>query len=85
MTLIPCSLAGAETLQNGAQAAARPQAQVWDGKQQGGARVACYLEDKGARGVFTFGSFAGASFPVAQCCLCMRVVAFVHGCDCAHL
>ena len=77
MTLIPCSLAGAETLQNGAQAAARPQAQVWDGKQQGGARVACYLEDKGARGVFTFGSVAGASFdsccPVllvhASCCI----------------
>ena len=59
MTLIPCSLAGAETLQNGPQAAARPQAQVWDGQQQGGARVAYYLEDKGARGVFTFGSVAG--------------------------
>ena len=47
LTLIPHSLTGMETLQNGAQAAARPQAQGWDRQHEGRARGADHLEGKG--------------------------------------
>ena len=68
MTLIPCSLAGAETLQNGAQAATGAYAQGWDGQLQVRARSADNLQGEGVRRIFAVGGvvfFAGAWLTVA--------------------
>ena len=57
----PHPVTGTETLRNGAQGAFGPQAQIWDGQQQGRASEPHAVEDEGVVDTYAGGSgFAGA-------------------------